>query len=101
MIYKVIYEKDDLSFTGVILDVSEFETLELDQLPEVKSNLKYKGWHRKFTTECEMVYVDTEFKYTDVYMDPKKYNNEHFIYVIAGVREFIRNKKINYFLDVE
>ena len=52
MIYKVIYEKDDLSFTGVILDVSEFETLELDQ---------------------------------------------HFMYVIAGVREFIRNKKINYF----
>ena len=70
----MIYEKDDLSFTGVILDVSEFETLEL--------------------------YVDTEFKYTDVYMDPKKYNNEHFMYVIAGVREFIRNKKINYFLDV-
>lgn len=73
----MIYEKDDLSFTGVILDVSEFETLELYQLPEVKSNLKY----------------------TDVYMDPKKYNNEHFMYVIAGVREFIRNKKINYFLD--
>ena len=48
-----------------------------------------------------MVYVDTEFIYTDVYMDPKKYNNEHFMYVITGVREFIRNKKINYFLDVE
>lgn len=105
MIYKVIYEKDDTGFTGIILDVSEhlFDMLELSKphgvIAEIRHGLKYKGWYRKFTILCETVYVDTEFNYYDVYRDPEKHSNEHYMYVISGVKEFIRNKNIDYILN--
>jgi hypothetical protein len=105
MIYKVIYEKADIGFTGVILDVSEhnFDIIDVnqpvDKIAEIKNSLKYQGWYRKFTIECETVYVDTEFNYIEVYLNPKKYSNEHYMYVMSGMKEFIRNKNIDYILN--
>jgi hypothetical protein len=99
MVYKVIYENDGISFTGVILDVSEHHFDITEPIPEIEHSLKYKGWHRKFTKECETVYVDTEFNFYAVYKDPTKYDNCHYMYVMNGVKEFIRNKNIDYILN--